>query len=272
MRKCLGVLAVVGALSVVLWAQAPTPTPSESGQSQPSAQPPSSQSPAPAPSAPVPQEPTSTSVPIANRHPVPKFARVEFFGGYSFAQAGLFNAGHWAQLNGWDTSFAVNAVDWLGLVVEGGEHFGTSQIPTNVPAPFPSCPPFCPGTFPTFNADTREYNVLFGAQFPYRKYERWVPFGEVFWGHDGVRGEAIAQGLDEVEVGTGRALVAGGGADHKINERFAIRFKADYFETQTSFPSFGKKKQDNLKLSVGIVIRSVRKKKRHLEEETEAQP
>ena len=38
------------------------------------------------------------------------------------------------------------------------------------------------------------------------------------------------------EVGTGRALVAGGGFDRKINERFALRFKADYLQTDTAFP------------------------------------
>ena len=57
------------------------------------------------------------------------------------------------------------------------------------------------------------------------------------------------------------------GADYKINERFALRFKADYLDTHTSFVVLGNKTQDNLRLSVGVVIRSVRKKRRNLEEE-----
>ncbi len=270
MRKCLGVWILGAALCVMSWAQAPAPA------APPAPTPPSPSAPtpvAPLPSAPTPQESSSSPAPAQN--PVPKFPRFELFGGYSYAQEWPFNAGHWADLNGWDTSLAVNAASWLALVVEGGEYYGTSKIPTTVQAPFPSCgdpsASFCP-TGPLFNVRTREYNILFGGQFPYRKYERWTPFGEFLYGHGGTRGEAVADGLDEVEIGSGRAVVAGGGADHKISERFAVRFKADYVQTSTSFPSVGKRKQDNLRLSVGIVIRTVRKRKRRLEDETQAEP
>ena len=78
--------------------------------------------------------------------------------------------------------------------------------------------------------------------------------------------------LPTLKVGTGRALVAGGGLDYKINPRFALRFKADYFQTGTSFPLVGKQKQDNFRFSVGIVIRNVHKKKRTLEDETQTEP
>ena len=66
--------------------------------------------------------------------------------------------------------------------------------------------------------------------------------------------------------------MAGGGLDFKINPRFALRFKADYLQTAASFPLLGKKKQDNFRFSVGIVIRSVHKKKRTLEDETQPVP
>ncbi|MGA3194610.1 MAG: hypothetical protein ABSD39_06360 [Terriglobales bacterium] len=275
MRNCLGVWIAGAALCVMSWAQAPAPaappapTPPSSSSSSSS----TSTQDATLPSAPTPQE-SSSNPPIPPR-PVPKFARFEMFGGYTYAQMGPFNAGHWADLNGYNVSLGVNAVNWLALIVEGSEYFGNSKIPTTVQAPFPNCGnqgvSFCPPG-PLFKVDTREYNVLFGAMFPYRKYERWVPFGELMYGHGGTRGEAIANGLDEVEISSGRALLAGGGADHVISERFAVRFKADYLETATSFATLGKKKQDNLRLSVGIVIRSVRKKKRRLEDETETAP
>ena len=272
MRKCLGVWIAAAALCVMSWAQAPAPAaPSVPTPPSPAAPAPD----APLPTAPVPQDSSSSSVPMPHPPVVPKFPRFELFGGYSFAQTGLFNAGHWADLNGWNASFGVNAASWLGLVFDGSEYFGTSKIPTTVQAPFPNCGnqsnSFCPPG-PLFSVGTRQYNVLFGAQFPYRKYERWTPFGELMYGHGGVRGEAVANGLDDVEISSGRSLVAGGGADHNISERFAVRFKADYLQTATAFPSLGKKKQDNLRLSVGIVIRSVRKKKRRLEDETEPTP
>ena len=259
MRKYLEVLAGLVALCVMSWAQAPTPaTPA---QAQPSAQ-----APAPEP-APIPTTPT------ANPAPPLQYPRYEFFGGGTYAEAGLFNAGHWAGLYGWDSSLGLNATQWLGVVVEGGQYFGTSKIPTGTPAPFPPCTPFCPGTYPTFNVATREYNFLFGAQFSRRRGGRWTPFGELMYGHQGTRGVATPQsGPLVTEVGTGRALVAGVGADYKINPRFALRFKADYLQTGTAFPLVGKQKQDNFRFSMGIVIRKVHKKKRRLEDETQPEP
>jgi hypothetical protein len=251
-RKYLGVLAGVAALCVMSWAQAPTPA----------------QTPAQAPAQTPAPEPADIPAPTANPKPAPQFPRFELFAGGSYAEAGLFNAGHWAGLPGWDASLGLNATSWLGFIVDGGQYFGTSKIPTLVPAPFPTCPDgFCPGTYPTFNVATREYNILFGAQFSRRKYERWTPFGELMYGHQGTRGQATGGGVTETEVSSGRALLAGGGLDYKINQRFALRFKADYLQTG----SF-KKKQDNVRFSVGIVIRNVHKKKRRLEDETQPEP
>src|ERR1035438_5946172 len=235
-------------------AQAPPSTPPPA--------PPSASSPdSPQPSTTSAPEPSSSSVPVnSRRSTAPKYPRIEWSGGYSYGQTGFFNAGHWAGLNGWNASFGLNAATWLGFVVEVREFFGTSKIPRNVPAPFPTCGRFCPLTDP-FDVKTREYDVLFGAQFPYRKYERWTPFGELMFGHGGVRGKATAQGDTEVEVSSGMALLTGGGADYNINRRFAVRFKADYLQTRVFT-----QKQDNLRFSVGIVIRSVHKAKPRLED------
>jgi hypothetical protein len=250
-RKYLGVLAGTVVLCVMSWSQAPA-TPQAPDQV-----PVQAPSPAPLPA------PAPTQTPP----PAPAYPRVELFAGGSYAEAGLFNAGHWAGLPGWDASLGLNATRWLGVVVDGGQYFGTSKIPTAVPAPFPTCPPFCPASVDTFGARTREYNILFGLQFARRKYEHWTPIGELMYGHQGTRGEASAQGQRFIEVSSGRALVAGGGLDYSINRRLALRLKADYLQTG----SF-KKKQDNVRFSVGIVIRNVHKKKRTLEEETDTQP
>ncbi|MGA2967280.1 MAG: hypothetical protein ABSD64_13805 [Terriglobales bacterium] len=269
MRKYLGVLAGVAALGAMTWAQAPVETPS------PAQAPATEQAPArvPAPDLADIPAPTPKSKPEAPPQPLP---RLELFVGGSYAKAGFFNAGHWAGLPGWDFSLGVNASRWLGFVVGGGQYFGTSEIPTGTPAPFPTCGQgansFCPGTYPTFNVATREYNFLFGAQFARRKYERWTPIGELLYGHQGTRGRATGGGETVTEIGTGRAIVAGGGLDRKINERFALRLKADYFLTGTAFPGFGKKKQDNFRFSMGVVIRKVHKKKRTLEDEGQVEP
>ena len=261
MRKCLGVLAGMAALCAMSWAQASAPT---QAPAQDSTQ---TQAPSPAP-APPPTIPIPTPKQGAN------YPRFEFFAGGTYAEAGFFNAGHWAGLYGWDSSLGLNAASWLGLVVGGGQFFGTSKIPSAVPAPFPPGQFYEPSPSPTFNVATREYNFIFGAQFARRKYGRWTPRGEVLYGHQSARGIAtpVTPGPRIAEVGPGRAVVVGGGVDRDITPRLALRFKADYFATGTAFPSQPKQTQDNFRFSVGIVIRNVHKKKRTLEEEEEPAP
>ncbi len=270
MRKCLGALAVCAALSTTMWAQDPAPTapptapptetPAPSSPTTPSNQTPNQ--------TPTEAQPTQESTSVHTKAPVvaAQFPRFELFGGGTYGETGFFNAGHWAGLKGWDASVAFNATGWLGFVVDGGQYFGTSKIPVAVPAPFPTCPPLCPTTFPTFDVKTKAYDFLFGAQFSRRKYERFTPFGELMFGRAGVRGDALAQGFGFRSVTSGTAILAGGGADYKINRRFALRLKADYIESKNY-----KRKQDNFRFSVGVVIRSVPKKKRTLEEDTVTQ-
>ena len=232
MRRMLGVLAGVAALCVVSWAQLPGETP----------------------------------------QPAPQYSRAELFGGYSYGMTESFNSGHVARPNGWNVSLGLNVAKWMGFVFEGNGLYGISKIPRAVPAPFPTCGgggDFCPpGSGPTFDVDTKLYNYLVGVQFPYRKSERLTPFGELMFGHAGVRGEARSNdGRLFAETSGGLGLVAGGGVDYNINPRFALRFKADYLQTRLF-----KQKQDNGVFSVGIVIRTVRKKKKTLEDVDQPQP
>ena len=211
-------------------------------------------------------------IPGENPPPPPKYARAELFGGFSYGYTDLFNSGDRANLYGrggkpsWNGSLAFNVGNWLGFVFDASGLYGTSQIPVAVPAPFPTCPQFCPGNTGTFDVKTNLYSYLFGAQIPYRKSSNWTPFGEIMFGHSAVRGSV--SGINETSGGLG--LLGGVGLDRRINDRFAFRIKADYLKTGTSFPTLGNKKQDNLRVSVGIVIRSVRRKKPTLE--TEPQP
>ena len=229
MRRMLGVLAGVAALCVVSWAQLPGETP----------------------------------------QPAPQYPRAELFGGYSYGMTESFNSGHIARPNGWNVSLGLNVAKWMGFVFEGNGLYGTSKIPRAVPAPFPACPPLCfNGSDSTFNVDTKVYNYLVGVQFPYRKSERFTPFGELMFGHAGVRG--VTHDRDNTpwaETSGGLGLVAGGGVDYNISPRFALRFKADYLQTRLF-----KQKQDNGVFTVGIVIRTVRKKKKTLEDVDQPQP
>ncbi len=205
-------------------------------------------------------------IPGENPQPGPQFPRVELSGGYSYALTDLFNSGNRVGLNGWNASLGLNAAKWMGFVFEGSGFYGNSKIPIGAnQEPFPSCPPFCPAGTDLFSVKTRNYNYLFGAQFPYRKWERLTPFGEALFGHSGIRGQAAdrSSGMVTTEVGSGLGLMAGGGVDYAISPRLALRFKADYLQTRGF-----KLKQDNVRFSIGIVIRSVHKKKRTLEQET----
>src|SRR5271157_2240595 len=119
-------MAGVAALCVMSWAQAPAPAPAPD------------QTPAQAPAPEATPIPTPAEKPAPP--PAPQYPRIDLFAGGSYAEAGLFNAGHWAGLHGWDASLGLNAARWLGFVVEGGQYFGTSKIPTASPEPFPPCP------------------------------------------------------------------------------------------------------------------------------------
>src|SRR5215467_6043929 len=88
--------------------------------------------------------------------PLP-YPRAELFGGYSYGMTESFNSGHVARPNGFNASLGLNVAKWLGFVFEGGGLYGTSKIPLDVPAPFPTCPPFCPNGTSTFNVDTKLY-------------------------------------------------------------------------------------------------------------------
>ena len=110
MRKYLGVLAVLAALCVMSWAQATTPAPA-----------PATQEPAPTPSAPVQATPEATTIPSApvNAKPPIQYPRFEVFAGGTYAEAGFFNAGHWAGLPGWGRLIRYQCDALVGIPVRG---------------------------------------------------------------------------------------------------------------------------------------------------------
>jgi opacity protein-like surface antigen len=232
-RRTLAVLAGVAALCAASWAQLPGETPPPAG---------------------------------------PTYPRFELMGGYSYGMTESFNSGHVARPNGWNASFGINVAKWMGFVFEGNGLYGTSKIPRAVPAPFPTCGGtggFCPGgSGDTFNVDTKLYNFLVGAQFPFHRSERFTLFGEGLVGHAGVRGEATAvDGRVFAETSGGLGLVAGGGVDYGLSPHWALRFKADYLQTRLF-----DKKQDNGVFTVGVIFRSVHRKKKTLEDVDQPQP
>src|SRR5713226_8493736 len=177
----------------------------------------------------------------------------ELYGGFSYANTDLFSTNKRAGLTGWEGSFGINVGSRLALVADLGGDYGTSQVPVLVPTPFPPCPPFCPAQVTTFPVKTRLYTFLFGAQLPYRKWDKFTPYAELLCGRARLSGK-----VPEFAVTDGKfAYTLGVGADYTITPKLAWRVQGDYLHT-----NFLKSKQDNFRLSTGIVFRLVGKEKK----------
>jgi hypothetical protein len=83
--------------------------------------------------------------------------------------------------------------------------------------------------------------------FAYRKHPIFVPFVHCMVG--AVRGGPEYLDISKPEFRIG--LIAGGGADLKVSRRVSLRLiQADYLMTR-----FSSARQDNIRLSAGIVLR-----------------
>ncbi len=102
--------------------------------------------------------------------------------------------------------------------------------------------------------DLTLFSYLFGPRFTLRKSDRWQPFGELLLGgaHSSGTFEPSSTG------GSGSfnsfSLVTGGGLDIHVIPHFDIRaVDADYYLTQ--FPNGVNGRQNNLRISAGVVFR-----------------
>jgi opacity protein-like surface antigen len=145
----------------------------------------------------------------------------EVFGGYSHLFANL-NAPSF-NMNGAHISFAQNANSWFGGVADLSFHYGTEN---------------------GFKVNTQ--SIMYGPEFSYRKQQGFRPFGHILLGV--VRGGNEFLGISESAAHFG--LAAGGGVDVKVHKHVSIRvFEADYLMTH-----FLKARQDNLRVSAGVVF------------------
>ncbi len=113
----------------------------------------------------------------------------EFFAGYSYMYDDVGN-GH-LNLNGFETSGAVNVNKWFGVVGDFSGHFG----------------------------DHDHYSYMGGPRFTYRA-GRVTPFAQVLFG-----GDTVAKGGSN----TAFAMAVGGGVDAKINDNVTFRIvQVDY--------------------------------------------
>jgi opacity protein-like surface antigen len=155
---------------------------------------------------------------------VPKF---EVFGGYSNFVANVNTSNF--DMNGVNGSFQENLNSWFGGVLDISGHFGTDN---------------------GFKVNTE--SATYGPVFSYRRNKNLVPFAHAMLG--AVRGSPEYLGISKSEERFGAYV--GGGLDLKVAPNLALRLiQADYLMTH-----FSHTRQDNLRLSAGIVLTFGKKK------------
>jgi hypothetical protein len=177
-----------------------------------------------------------------NRHAwgqlTPKFEVAGMFSYINFAPGTSFR--NFNQL-GATGSFAYNVNRWLGLVAEvGGYHFDRQVFldPTN------------PQTQTTISGNMQTY--LFGPRLNWRRFDHFVPFGEVLFG--------AAHGSSQVTGDNSQgafAMAIGGGVDVVLTRYLTWRFfQADYLMTNFSGSLLGPSgRQNNFRIGTGVVLR-----------------
>ena len=140
-------------------------------------------------------------------------------------------------------SFAYNVNRWLGLVAEvGGYHFDR-QIPILDPVTNTE-------SLNTISGNMQTY--LFGPRLNWRRFDHFVPFGEVLFG--------AAHGSSQVTGDKSQgafAMAVGGGVDVVLTRYLTWRFvQADYLMTNFSGSLLGPSgRQNNFRIGTGLVLR-----------------
>jgi hypothetical protein len=154
--------------------------------------------------------------------------QVEIFGGYS-NMAANFNASSF-DLNGVNFSAQENLNSWFGGVLDFSTHFGKDN-----------------------GLKTNTQTISYGPVFSYRKSKTIVPFAHAMVGVE--RGGTNYLGISQPEERI--AVLAGGGVDLKVLPGIALRLvQVDYVYT-----GFSNNRQDNMRISAGVVFNLGKKKK-----------
>jgi hypothetical protein len=92
-----------------------------------------------------------------------------------------------------------------------------------------------------------------------RNHTHLTPFGQFLLGAGHAGGtlytRSLGPGLSPLGANNGLVLTAGGGADWKLSSRIGVRFlQVDYLHSQFLNGSGNGNRQDNLRLSTGVVF------------------
>ncbi len=172
-----------------------------------------------------------------------EYAKNEFFAGYSYHSAGIntltVNPSRTGQ-NGVNLAYTRNLNRRIGLTVDASAHFKRNSQQTSVG---------------TFESQRDQYYLLGGVQFVARGGSRITPFARAMVGASLFRGlttdRSPAGNVFTIDDAASLALAFGGGLDLRVSDRLSLRIiQADYTPT-----FFGPGRQDNIRLSFGVVFK-----------------
>jgi opacity protein-like surface antigen len=159
------------------------------------------------------------------------------FFGYSYENtdwSGFSTGLNRPNLRGWEASFEGKLLPWIGVVGDVAGHYGSQ----NFVEPTPNGPI-------TVSVTGHEQEYLFGPRLSI-PVAKWTPFGEVMVGFAHIHTGGTLPGPSN----TSFATAVGGGIDYRVFRPVALRAEGDYLRT-----SFFDTSQNNLRLSLGIVLR-----------------
>lgn len=161
------------------------------------------------------------------------------FVGYSYENtnwSGLNSGLSRPNLSGWEASLEGKLFPHLGIVTDFSGHYGSESFTVVVPA--------VPARITT-HVTGHEWELLFGPRLSI-PVGNITPFAEAMFGlahiHNGGDLPSTAN--------TSFATALGGGLDYKLIKFLAVRLEVDYVQTR-----FYSTKQNNLRLSPGLVFR-----------------
>jgi opacity protein-like surface antigen len=172
-----------------------------------------------------------------------EYPKNEFFVGYSYHSADIntltIDPGRTGQ-HGLNLAYTRNVNDHIGLTVDISAHFKRDSTQTGGG---------------TFERQRDQYYLLGGVQYKARSESRVAPFAHALVGASLFRGFTANRtpggNVFTFDDATSFALALGGGLDIQVSRRVAIRLiQADYAPT-----FFGSGRQDNFRLSVGLLFR-----------------
>ena len=173
----------------------------------------------------------------------PEPPKNEFFAGYSFHSADINTLTidpHRISQNGVNLEYTRNITRHIGITGDASVHFHRETHSTGLG---------------TFSSQRDQYFMLGGIQLRAGNDQRVRPFAHALFGASLFRGFTSdirpAGNVYTFDDATSFAMALGGGVDVRVNKRLDVRLiQFDYTPT-----FFGSGRQDNFRISTGIVFR-----------------